>query len=388
MAGAGGAAAPLTGTFVGAPLFDVQKVATARGELFHINALLRSCGHANPARFARLHADAADVLTVLVGKVQYVCVTRAGLEKVLYKVLEFVEGLENAQALADQLGFEQGGEGEEDEEAAAFVPPDDPDMPDLVDDDGGSDDDDDDEEEEAGAGGGGGAPPPAPRAPRAGFDDRRPPPPPRKPQLTVVLNWLGYALRKARRAVMTATKVAEDEHVIMVDAKRKMLSTRQFWLVVEKAVPARLVTAKTKTQDSMVVPPEGGFLLQLFRTLTGQVDAEDELHVMNVARVQLETIFRQLGRKHTGTLMDLALYLLSHGASQAAVEMMATAAGGVHYSTASAALSEAAKLQQTKIRDDLHTLGEWRVVMNFIDNYFFRVRHALRAKSVVYIAAG
>lgn len=153
MSGAGAAAAPLTGTFVGAELFGVQRVATARGELFHINALLRSCGHASPARFARKHADAADVLTVLVGQVQYVCVTLAGVEKVLREVLEFAEGLENAQALAGQLGFERGGEGEEDdEEAAAAVPPDEADYPD-------------------------------------------------RPQLAGVLNCLGYALRKAPRCL-------------------------------------------------------------------------------------------------------------------------------------------------------------------------------------------
>ncbi len=52
---------------------------------------------------------------------------------------------------------------------------------------------------------------------------------------------------------------------------------------------------------------------------------------MNIGRVHLETMFRMMGVKYMGTHLDLALYFISHGASKEAVEMNATATGGVHY---------------------------------------------------------
>ena len=194
-----------------------------------------------------------------------------------------------------------------------------------------------------------------------------------------MLDWLRWMMRRARRAAMAATKVDKEDEDVRVDAKRKPLSTRQFWRLMQRAVPARTVHITTRTQDRVAVPPEGGYLLQHFRALSGLLAAKYEQHAMNVARVLQETLFRQLGRKYTHGIMDLTLYNLSHGASRAAVEMNATAAGAVHYNSASSALTQAAKQQQAKIKKEILELPEDETHFNYDDNYYFRLTCAAAA---------
>jgi hypothetical protein len=68
--------------------------------------------------------------------------------------------------------------------------------------------------------------------------------------------------------------------------------------------------------------------------------------------------------------------------------MNATATGGVHYTTASSALTEGAKLQLAKIKEDIMAQKLYEVILNFLDNYYFRQRRACCARPCCCVCRG
>jgi hypothetical protein len=335
-------------------------------KLYRVHGLINRAGTAKALEALRRWVLPTQLRLVEVGKQQEYCVTKAGLAVVLRHIWEpnAAQAQADVQTLAQQLRIDleaaqdapespssDDEEGEEGEAGGDALPDDD------EDDDADFDPDEvSDGEEEAGG----------------WLDDRARPQAPSQPALQASAAWGAYAVRKARRVIMKAVKVTPQAGC--VDPTRRLLTTKRLWKILQAAVPPKTFTVPSR-HGPVQVPSDGGYLLQIFRVLSGLTEEKHLLRAMNLARTHLEVLFRTLGRKYTGSPLDMALYAIEYGASQAAVEMLASATGAcVHYTAASEALRAASKAHILKVKADMQELPEGVAIANKIDNLFNRRR--------------
>jgi hypothetical protein len=388
MSGAGGgggaaAAPPPTATKQEDPFacgVDTVSLPGQRDKLYLLQDLVSRCGFQDAHGLLKRCVPEEERRVVLVGRKSHTAVTRAGADVLLRRL--WAPGVAQAQAdveaLAARLGIEleagassapaapagAGGAADAADEDAPW--PDGSEQPLQFSDDERDADDDEEEgwqtDEEAGAG-------EEARAPRRGYDDRAKPPTPSRAALEKYQRFHAYCLRRAQRAVWRASTTKGRKGLITVDPKRRLISTPEFWRVVGRAVPPLAFSVETK-DGRVEVPRVSSYLLQDYLARTGLLAPSKLPRALNLARTELEVTFHQLTRAHTGTLLDLALHSLGHGASQAAVQMVAAVSGGnVSYTTARNALASAAKVHFDRAVDDMLNLPEGQVVVNKIDNY-------------------
>ena len=203
-------------------------------------------------------------------------------------------------------------------------------------------------------------------------------------QLERYLRWLGWTLRRARRAVVAAAKVAKaDTQTVRVDGRHAPAAQHALVLARRGARGACAAAVRHDADGG----PRGGAARA--RRPAAALSRAHRAHRGRRARAARHERGARAAGNHlpaAGPQVhaharqgDLALYFLSHGASRAAVEMHATAAGGVHYNSASSALTEAAKQQQAKIKKESKMeLAERKVWYNYKDNYFSAAGAPLR----------
>ena len=337
---------------------------------YRVHDLIRRCGFKKPLEALRRWVPDAELRAVSVGQQQHFSVTRAGLARVLRHICQPTA----AQAQADVVTLAEAlridldappdapvGEGdapseeEEEDDTLGGAPPDD----EEDDSDYTPGSDSGEEEEDAGW-----------------LDDRTRPRAPSMQLVQLCITQFAYLVRKARRAIWKASRVKPQAGC--VDPTRRMLTTEQFWKLLAAAAPPLTLTVPTKL-GPVTLPPEGGFLLQFYRVLSGLTEEEHLQRAKNCGRAALEVLFRSLGRKHHGMIMDITLYAIKGGASQAAVEMLAAATGVcVHYTAAKDALRAAGEAHVARLKKEMAELGLDTAIVQKIDNYYKQHGHVPR----------
>jgi hypothetical protein len=201
---------------------------------------------------------------------------------------------------------------------------------------------------------------------------KQPPKLPARAALEAVAAHILYEQYKAYKAVQAATKPTSEGVTVVVDGNRGMLDNKRFWEVVGKASPPKAFSVRTKT-EVVAVPMDGSYLLQSFRVRAGLLAPKDLERAESLGRVELEVIFRQMSQKYRGTPFDLGMFLLTHGTSQAAINMLHHATGVVSpYSTL---------IEERKAMGDGFLRDFWKAQMElpdgvtfiwYMDNYFAR----------------